>query len=85
MDLDRIKKALKGHIESEVLLRAEPLADDEDLFAAGFDSMSLSRVLVFVEQELGFVIPDADVVIDEVSTLDKLSAFVKAYADKLGK
>lgn len=75
-DLATVTRALKEHIEGEILLRKTPLALDEDLFAAGFDSMSLSRVLVFVEERFGVLIPDQDVVLDEVSTLDKMAAFV---------
>lgn len=80
-DLATVTGALKEHIEGEVLLRKAPLAPDEDLFAAGFDSMSLSRVLVFVEERFGLLIPDQDVVLDEVSTVDKLARFVH---DRLG-
>lgn len=80
-DLATVTSALKEHIEGEVLLRKAPLAPDEDLFAAGFDSMSLSRVLVFVEERFGLLIPDQDVVLDEVSTVDKLARFVH---DRLG-
>ncbi len=75
-DLERVQRALSDFIVGEILLRKEPLAADEDLFDAGFDSLSLSRVLVFCEDKLGVVIPDQDVVVDEVSTLDKLSRFV---------
>ncbi len=65
----------------EILLRDAPLGSDEDLFDAGFDSMSLSRVLVFVEERFGVVIPDGDVVIDEVATLDGLTTFVRRYLE----
>lgn len=82
MEIEAIKSALSAHIMDEVLLRKEPLDPNEDLFAAGFDSMSLSRVLVFVEERLGVAIPDSDVVIEEVSTLEKLARFVKDYAEK---
>jgi D-alanine--poly(phosphoribitol) ligase subunit 2 len=75
-DLATVTRALKEHIETEILLRKAPLALDEDLFAAGFDSMSMSRVLVFVEERFGVAIPDQDVVLDEVSTVDKWARFV---------
>jgi D-alanine--poly(phosphoribitol) ligase subunit 2 len=71
-----VRGALKEHIESEILLRKTPLAPEEDLFAAGFDSMSLSRVLVFVEERFGLAIPDQDVVLDEVSTVETMARFV---------
>jgi D-alanine--poly(phosphoribitol) ligase subunit 2 len=76
VDKDQIQRALHDHIIADILLRKAPLGPDEDLFDAGFDSLSLSRVLVFCEERFGVVIPDQDVVIDEVSTLDKMAKFV---------
>jgi D-alanine--poly(phosphoribitol) ligase subunit 2 len=75
-DLADIRKLLKEHIEGEILLRKTPLSPDEDLFNAGFDSMSLTRVQVFVEEQLGLKIPDQDIVPDELSTLEKWARFV---------
>jgi D-alanine--poly(phosphoribitol) ligase subunit 2 len=84
-DLATVSKHLKEHIEGEILLRKAPLAPDEDLFAAGFDSMSLSRVLVFVEERFGLAIPDQDVVLDEVSTIDTMARFVHGRLAAAGK
>jgi acyl carrier protein len=74
--IETIEQALGDHIHEEILLRKTPLARDEDLFAAGFDSLSLSRVLVFIETRFGVVIPDEEVVLDEVATIEKMSRFV---------
>jgi acyl carrier protein len=79
---DTIRTALHDHIVEEILLRDEPLAPDEDLFAAGFDSMSLSRILVFVEERFGITIPDEEVVVDEIATLDRMTAFVAGYLEE---
>ncbi|UQA62187.1 acyl carrier protein [Polyangium aurulentum] len=80
--LEEVQKVLGKHIESEILLRRAPLAPEEDLFAAGFDSLSLSRVLVFVEERFGVTIPDEDVVVDEVSTLATMARFVHNRIEK---
>ncbi len=80
----KIHKALHDHIVNEILLRDEPLGKTDDLFDAGFDSMSLSRILVFIEEEFGVTIPDEDVVLDEISTLETMTAFVATYVDKAG-
>lgn len=82
---DTVQRALGDFILSEILLRKTPLEADEDLFAAGFDSLSLSRVLVFVETRFGVRIPDEDVVVDEISTLVKMSDFVFERVQKAGK
>jgi acyl carrier protein len=77
-DLDAVRRALHDHLVGEILLRKGPLRPDEDLFDAGFDSMSLARLLVFVEDRWGVSIPDEDVVVDEISTLDRMTRFVAA-------
>jgi acyl carrier protein len=76
VDIDAVRLALHDHIVFEILLRKAPLAPDDDLFDAGFDSLSLSRVLVFVEERFGVTIPDEDVVVDEMSTLNRMARFV---------
>lgn len=80
IDLEEARRVLHDHLVDEVLLRREPLGPDEDLFEAGFDSMALTRVLVFIEDRFGIRIPDEEVVVDELSTLDRMARFVVARA-----
>jgi len=75
-DRETVQRAVADYITGEIFLREAPLGDDEDLFDSGFDSMSLTRLLVFVEERFGVLIPDQDVVIDEVSTIVTMSAFI---------
>jgi acyl carrier protein len=82
VDREAVLSALHDHVVQEILLLDEPLAKDDDLFDAGFDSMSLARVLVFVEERFGVTIPDEAVVVDEVSTLDTMTAFVMGYLER---
>ena len=81
MNRDTIYQGLHDHILKEVLLREGPLGPDEDLFDAGFDSMSLTRVLVFIEERFGVTIPEEEVVLDEIETLNKLTDFVQGRLD----
>jgi acyl carrier protein len=76
VDLDELRRALHDELVHEILLRNAPLAPDQDLFEAGLDSMALTRVVVFVEERFGVRIPDEDVVVDELSTLDRMARFV---------
>jgi acyl carrier protein len=85
VNLETIQRALHDHIVTDILLRKTPLAPDQDLFEAGFDSLSLSRMLVFVEERFGVTIPDQDVVLDEVSTLDTMARFVHERVTQAGK
>jgi acyl carrier protein len=81
VNTENIRSALHDHIVQEILLRDAPLRPDEDLFAAGFDSMSLSRILVFVEERFGINIPDEEVVVDDIATLERMTAFVAGYLE----
>lgn len=83
--LSEIQSELGAHIESEILLRKAKLSPDEDLIDAGFDSMSLTRTLVFIEERYGVKIPDEEVVLDELSTLEKLARFVHERVAKAGR
>ena len=79
---EAVEAALLDFITKDILLRKEPIGRDVDLFDAGFDSLSLSRVLVFVEQRFGAVVPDQDVVIDEISTVASMARFFHGYIAK---
>jgi D-alanine--poly(phosphoribitol) ligase subunit 2 len=85
VNLDTIQRALNDHILAEILMRKAPLAPDEDLFAAGFDSMSLMRVLVFIEERFGVTIPEQDVDIDAIATLETMARFVHERVTQAGK
>lgn len=79
VDTSALQAKLHDYLVEEILLREEPLKPQDDLFDAGFDSMSLSRVLVFVEEEFGVLIPDEEVVLDDISTLQRMADFVAGY------
>jgi len=52
------------------------LADDDDLFELGLDSMAITRLVVRVERELGVVVPDSDVVGENFATVPAIAALV---------
>ena len=82
MDNQTLQTKLHDHLVNEILLRDEPLQPDDDLFDAGFDSMSLTRMLVFIEESFGVLIPDEEVALDETSTLKTMTEFVAGYLNK---
>lgn len=85
VSIDAIERALGDHIASEILLRKTPLALDEDIFSAGFDSMSLERTLVFVEERFGVAIPSHEVDVDEIATVGKMARFVEGWLARAGQ
>ena len=58
------------------MARGRPLQPDDDLEAAGVDSMGLLKILLFVEAEFGFWMPDADLRAENVSSLRALAGYV---------
>lgn len=80
--VDAIETTLLEFVSKDILLRKVLLGRDDDIFEAGFDSLSLSRLLVFVEQKFGTTIPEEEVDIDEISTVASMARFFHGYIAK---
>ena len=70
-----IKKKISSFIRNEVLLNPDyPLDDDEPLISAGLvDSHSLVHIAVFIEQQLGVVIPDTEFTVENMDTVARIA------------
>ncbi len=56
-----------------------PLADDTSLLEAGIlDSLSLLRMVVFLEERFGIAVGDADLLPDNFASVDAICAYVRA-------
>ena len=82
VSLEAVEAALLDFVTKDILLLDKPIGRDVDLFDAGFDSLSLSRILVFIEQRFHVTVPDEDIVIDEISTIASMARFVHGYVAK---
>ncbi|MCB8946337.1 MAG: hypothetical protein H6658_21545 [Ardenticatenaceae bacterium] len=78
MDINEVKQQLKQFIANELLNRADyPLGDDEPLISGGWmDSFSLAQVGVFVEDAFAVYIPDPDLTVAKMDTLNQMAARV---------
>ena len=77
--MTEIRETLRTYITSE-LIRDEsyPLADDEGIITGGLmDSFSLAELAVYIEQTLGVYIPDTDLTVAKMDTLDQIVARVQ--------
>lgn len=74
--LEDVKAGLKGFICSELIGDANyPLKYDEPLITGGLiDSFSLAQVGVFVEDEYEVYIPDTDLTVEAMDTIDLMAA-----------
>jgi acyl carrier protein len=76
MTADEIKEKLKTYICREILRNKDyPLQYDEPLVTGGLiDSFSLVHIAVFIENEIGVQIPDTDLTIENMDTIDDMTA-----------
>ncbi|MBA4421305.1 MAG: hypothetical protein C0391_09175 [Anaerolinea sp.] len=75
MDSDDVKVKLKTFICTELLNNADyPIMDDQPLITGGLmDSFSLAQVGVFVEDAFGVYIPDTDLTVKNMDTLNLIT------------
>lgn len=78
MDENTLRSSLRGYIARE-LIRDEtyPIADDEGIITGGLmDSFSLAELAVYIEKEFGVYIPDPDLTVAKMDTLNQIVARV---------
>lgn len=74
MDESTVREELRAFITRELIRDAAyPLADDERIITSGMmDSFALARLGVFVEQAFDVYIPDPDLTVAMMDTLDQI-------------
>ena len=78
MDEPIIREKLRAYI-ARALIRDStyPLADDEGIITGGLmDSFALAQLSVFVEEEFAVYIPDPELTVAKMNTLDQIVARV---------
>ncbi len=78
MDEQTVRKKLRAFIVTE-LIRDEgyALSDDEGIISGGLmDSFSLAELGVYVEEEFDVYIPDSDLTVAKMDTLNQMTARV---------
>jgi len=80
MEASKVRDELKAYIRTNLLHDpAYPLADDEPLITAGLmDSFSLAQIAVFIETSFGVNLPDNDLTVPNMDTLELIVARVMA-------
>ena len=84
LDADAIKAQLRPFLCRELIRNAHyPLRDDEPLVTGGLiDSFSIAQVGVFVEKALGVYVPDTDLTVENMDSLDRMAATIAAAAER---
>jgi acyl carrier protein len=86
LDADRIKSAIRDYIRQELIRdSAFPLGDDDPLLSAGVvDSFGVVQIHIFVEKSFGIYIPDDQLKLENVDSLNKLAACILTFASAAG-
>lgn len=86
VDPSSVRATLRAFITRD-LIRDEsyPLADDEGIITGGLmDSFALAELAVFVEEAFDVYIPDADLTVAQMNTLEQIVARVVRGAGEKG-
>ena len=71
-----IADLLVAFVNREIMAPGHVIGPDDRFEAAGIDSMALLKVLLFVEQEFGFWVPDDDLIEPNVASATTLARYV---------
>ncbi|MGC3958811.1 MAG: acyl carrier protein [Verrucomicrobiota bacterium] len=73
IEASEIETRLLDFLKREVFAPEVVVTPETDLIASGFDSMSLVRVLLFLEQAYGFWIPEGEITGDALQNVRSLA------------
>ena len=76
LDPEEVAKAVTAFINATIMARSHPVQPDDDLELAGLDSMALLKVLLFIEAQFGFWMPDVDLVAENIRTARAFATYI---------
>jgi acyl carrier protein len=76
MEPEEVAGRLTTFINASIMARGRPVQADDDLESAGLDSMALLKILLFIETEFGFWMPDEDLVKDHIHSARALATYI---------
>ena len=76
LDPEEVARAVTAFINATIMARSHPVQPDDDLELAGLDSMALLKVLLFIEAQFGFWMPDEDLVEENIKTPRAMAAYI---------
>ena len=75
-DIEDVATALTAFVNANIMARGRPIRADDEFESAGVDSMGLLKVLLFIESEFGFWMPDDDLVEENVVSPRALARYI---------
>ncbi len=77
LDVDDVAAALTAFVNTTIMARRRPMAADDEFETAGVDSMGLLKVLLFIEAEFGFWMPDEDLAEENIRSPRALATYIR--------
>jgi len=76
---------LKSYIFQELIFVDNPdvFSEEDDLLQAGLDSMSIMRLVLFIEDEFGVVLPDDELTPENMQTLSRLQKWIGRHQQQI--
>jgi acyl carrier protein len=73
-----MKEKIRAFIFQELIFVAEPdkFSNDSSLLEAGLDSMGIMRLIMFIEEQFGVTLPDAEIDPDNVHSINALEQWI---------
>lgn len=73
-----MKEKIRSFIFQELIFVAEPdkFSNDDNLLKAGLDSMGIMRLIMFIEEQFGVTLPDAEIDPDNVHSINALEQWI---------
>jgi acyl carrier protein len=75
-DPERVAQVLTAFVNAHIMARGHPMTADDAFETAGVDSMALLKLLLFVEREFGFWMPDGDLVEENIASPRALANYL---------
>lgn len=79
--MSTMRSKIMEYVSSELLIDPERrLSEDEELLATGrIDSMSVMRLVGFINEEFMITIPNEDLVIENFQSVDAIDTYLSRY------
>ena len=77
--LDEIVGGIVGFVNTEIMASGHAIGATDRFELAGVDSMALLKILLFVEREYGFWMPEEDLVAGNVASAAALGNYVAGH------
>ena len=76
LDADEVAATLTEFVNATIMAGGRPIDPADEFEAAGVDSMGLLKVLLFIEAEFGFWMPDQDLEEENVKSPRALATYI---------